>query len=198
MSEDIADGDPEKRAGFLASGMLVLITGLPAAGKTTLGRVLLDDLQRRGVGAIHLDGDALRQAGARDLGFDRASRSEHLRRAGMRGVLAVRRGEVVLLSLIAPYAADRQWLRELVVADGVYAEFYVATPLNECRRRDPKGLYRAAARGELTHLTGVNAPYEPPISPELVLDGRSAPEPQQVDAALKWILEARIGRGGRP
>jgi adenylyl-sulfate kinase len=178
--------------------MLVLITGLPAAGKTTLGRVLLDELQHRCVGAIHLDGDELRQSSSRDLGFDRASRSEQLRSAGIRGVLAVRRGEVVLLSLIAPYATDRQWLRELIAEDGVYAEFYVATPLDECRRRDPKGLYRAAARGELAQLTGVDAPYEPPVSPDLVLDGRSAPDPQQVDAALKWILAARVGCGARP
>lgn len=178
--------------------MLVLITGLPAAGKTTLGQMLLDDLQRRGVETTHLDGDELRQGASRDLGFDRASRSEHLRRAGRRGVLAVRRGEVVLLSLIAPYAADRQWLRELVVTDGVYAEFHVATPLDECRRRDPKGLYRAAARGDLTQLTGLDAPYEPPTSPELVLDGRTTPNPQQLDTAVKWILEARVGCGQRP
>jgi adenylylsulfate kinase-like enzyme len=133
-----------------------------------------------------------------EIGRKADDRSQHLRRAGRRGVLAVRRGEVVLLSLIAPYATDRQCLRELIAEHGVYAEFYVATPLDECRRRDPKGLYRAAARGELTQLTGVDAPYEPPVSPNLVLDGRSAPDPQRVDAALRWILAARVGCGARP
>lgn len=181
----------------LPPGVLVLITGLPAAGKTTLARLLLAGLDRRGVPATHLDGDALRRADPRDLGFDRTSRGEHLRTAGARAGVDVRGGAVVLMSFIAPYAADRQRLRESVAADGVYAEFYVATPLDECRRRDPKGLYRAALGGELEQFTGVDAPYEPPASPDLLLGGESAPSTLQVRTALSWILTTRAGCGDR-
>lgn len=172
-------------------GLCIQFTGLPASGKSTLAVALkryLDTCDAYRTCQI-LDGDALR-AHFRDLGFDRAARSTQTRRVGYLASLIVRAGGVALCANIAPYADDRAANRALL--GDAYCEVYVATPLDECERRDPKGLYRRARAGALPNFTGVDDSYEAPSRIDDVLTvettGRA---PRDVACALIVQLERR-------
>ena len=128
---------------------------------------------RRGRSAYRLDGDNLRHGICDDLGFSAAARQENVRRAGEIAHLFADAGTVALVSLISPYADGRRAARELLERDGLaFVEVFVNTPVDECARRDPKGLYARAAAGDLEGLTGVDAPYEPPAAPDVELTPR--------------------------
>jgi adenylyl-sulfate kinase len=161
----------ERRAEALGGpGATVWFTGLPASGKSTVAVALEAALLDRGRGAYLLDGDNLRHGLNGDLGFSAADRAENVRRTGEVARLFADAGLVALASLVSPYAADRLRIRARHESDGLrFIEVYVNTPLEECERRDPKGLYARARAGELPGLTGVDAPYEPPERPELEL-----------------------------
>jgi bifunctional enzyme CysN/CysC len=166
-----------------ANGMLktvggtVWLTGLPAAGKSTIAKVLQDLLLERGVGSYLLDGDDLREGLNADLGFTERDRSENVRRLGEIAILLARLGHLAIVSAISPYAASRNAVRERHLVMGVtFVEVYVATPLDVCESRDPKGQYAQARRGELQSFTGVSDPYQPPRSPELKLSTEGTPE----------------------
>jgi adenylylsulfate kinase len=138
------------------------------------------ELERRGVDVEYIDGDALREVFP-NTGFTRAEREEHLRRTGyMASRLAVH-GVAVVASLVSPYRESRDFIRKLCRE---FVEIYVATPLEECERRDVKGLYARARRGELRNFTGIDDPYEPPESPELTLDTRALSVEQCVAKVL--------------
>lgn len=145
------------------------ITGLPAAGKTTLGRALQQRLQEAGASACLLDGDELRKGLCSDLGLSDQDRSENIRRAGEVARLMVDAGVHVICALVSPFATDRYRVRRLF-ALGRFTEIHLATPLQVCAERDPKGLYARARRGEITGLTGFDAPYEAPDNPEHTFD----------------------------
>lgn len=147
----------------------VWITGLPGAGKSTLAQALFTELQQRGAPAFVLDGDDLRQGLCADLGFSEADRHENIRRAGAVARLMFDAGLVVICAFISPYAADRDRVRHLFPA-GRFIEVYLSTPLETCAARDPKGLYARAEKNPALGLTGVHAPYETPVEPELRLD----------------------------
>ena len=154
------------------SGATVWLTGLSGSGKSTLAdavaQLLLDD----GRPAYVLDGDNLRHGLNADLGFSAADRAENVRRVGEVARLMADAGLVVLAPVISPYRADRDRVRAAHDAAGLrFLEVFVDTPLELCERRDPKGLYARARAGELKHLTGVDDPYEPPESPDLVVRG---------------------------
>ena len=167
-------------------GVTIWITGLPSAGKTTLGHALQARLRRRGVPVIVLDGDALRKGLSADLGFDRDAREENVRRAGHVACLAAASGIVAIACLVSPYEASRAHVRELHRSRGLgFVEVWMATPLEICQRRDAKGLYARAAAGELRGLTGVDDPYEPPASADVTIDPDSSP----LDAAER-VLDA--------
>lgn len=167
-------------------------TGLPGAGKSTLGSGVEERLVESGRAAYLLDGDNLRHGLCGDLGFDQLGRDENVRRVGEVAHLFADAGMIALVALISPYREGRRRVRELHERDGLaFIEVFVNTPLEECTRRDPKGLYERARAGDLPGLTGVDAPYEPPLSPELEV-GPSMGVESAVDAvltALEGMLE---------
>jgi adenylyl-sulfate kinase len=151
-------------------GGTVWFTGLPASGKSTVAAMLEATLVARAQPAYRLDGDNLRHGINEDLGFSAEDRAENVRRAAHVALLMADAGNVAIVSLISPYAADRALARRIHADAGIeFVEVFVNTPLEECERRDPKGLYARARAGEVAHFTGVNDPYEPPQDPDLEL-----------------------------
>lgn len=146
----------------------LLFTGLSAAGKSTLAEAVRYRLLAVGRACVLLDGDRLRAERSADLGFSAADRSEQLRRAGEWGLELMADGHVVLAAFIAPYRADRERLRARIGA-ARFLEVHCHCPLPTCEARDPKGLYRRARAGELHDFTGISAPYESPLQPDLRL-----------------------------
>jgi adenylylsulfate kinase len=160
-------------------------TGLSGSGKSTIATRVHEALVRRGVEVEYIDGDALR-AVFPNTGFSRAEREEHLRRTGyMAGRLAAH-GVTVVASFVSPYRESREFIRRLCRD---FIEIYVSTPLEECERRDVKGLYARARRGEIRNFTGIDDPYEPPEHPELTLDTRAL----SVDECVAKVLERAGG-----
>jgi bifunctional enzyme CysN/CysC len=167
------------------------MTGLSGSGKSTIANALDERLVGAGRFAYVLDGDNLRHGLSRDLGFDDASRSENVRRAAEVARLLADAGAVVLVGLISPFAADRGLARRLHADDGLeFLEVHVDTSLRTCERRDPKGLYVKARRGEIAGFTGVSAPYEAPSSPDLRLHGEGT-----LAGAVDALLALLVRRG---
>jgi bifunctional enzyme CysN/CysC len=163
-------------------GATVWLTGLPASGKSTIAVAVERALVESGRFAYLLDGDNIRHGLSGDLGFDPASRSENMRRVAHVARLFADAGAVALVS---PFREDRLAARKLHEAAGLpFVEVFVDTPVEECARRDPKGLYARARAGRLAGLTGDSAPYEPPEAAELVVRGDT------VEAAARRVLEA--------
>ena len=144
----------------------VWFTGLSGPGKSTIANRLEQRLFAAGRHTYLLDGDNIRHGLNRDLGFTEADRAENIRRVAEVARLMVDAGLVVLVAFISPFRAEREGARELF-AEGEFIEVFVDTPLDECERRDPKGLYGKARRGALPNFTGIDSPYEPPEHPEL-------------------------------
>ncbi len=159
----------------------VWLTGLSGSGKSTLANLLDKRLHALGRHTYVLDGDNVRHGLNRDLGFTEADRAENIRRVAEVAKLMVDAGLIVIVAFISPYRAEREFARSLF-SPGEFIEVYVDTPLAECERRDPKGLYAKARRGEIPAFTGVSAPYEAPLQPELHL--RTAEHSPQALAEL--------------
>ena len=168
------DVDKHVRAGLMGQKPVVLwFTGLSASGKSTIANLVEKALHAQGRHTMSLDGDNVRHALNRDLGFSEADRVENIRRVAEVSKLFVEAGLIVLVSFISPYRAERMLARDCVEEDE-FLEIFVDTPVDECRRRDPKGLYRRADAGQIRNFTGVDAPYEEPVDPELRLATMSA------------------------
>ena len=172
-------------------GCTVLLTGLPAAGKSTLAQSLIARLQRAGRKATLLDGDELRSLLSPDLGYTRDDRILQCRRAGYIAGEVARHGGITVCALIAPYHEAREEIRRLSSAQGLFLMVYVSTPVDVCMLRDRKGLYARARAGVITDLTGVGESYEVPAEPALVVDMASMDPDVTADA----ILEQLIGLG---
>ncbi|MDX8152513.1 adenylyl-sulfate kinase [Patulibacter brassicae] len=173
-------------------GATVWLTGLPASGKSTIAVELERELVAAGRFAYLLDGDNVRHGLSGDLGFDRAGRSENVRRVGHVARFFADAGGVAVASLVSPFREDRWWVRALHAAAALpFVEVFVDTPLEECRRRDPKGLYARSTNGGLPDMTGDGSPYEPPLQPEVRV--RTAHE--DVDAAVARIVAALADTG---
>jgi len=165
------------------SGTVIWFTGLSGAGKSTIAELVGRDLEARGDLVDYLDGDVVRDHLSRGLGFSKADRDTNIERIGWVASRIARTGATVIVSAISPYAATRASARAMVEDAGArFVEVHVATSLDECARRDVKGLYEKAFAGELKEFTGVSDPYEEPASPELRLEteGRS-PQAAAVD-----------------
>jgi adenylylsulfate kinase len=153
-----------------APGFVVWFTGLSGAGKTTIAGLVRAELERRGGLVDVLDGDVVRTHLSRGLGFSKEDRDVNIERIGWVASRLARAGAAVLVSAISPYEETRRRARSLVEEHASFVEVHVATSLEECARRDVKGLYEKAFRGELAEFTGVSDPYEEPADPELRVD----------------------------
>jgi len=174
----------EQRQGHEAR--VLWFTGLSGSGKSTLARALEERLFTRGLRTMLLDGDQVRHGLCRDLGFTPLDRRENIRRVGEVARLFFEAGHVVLCTFISPYAADRSAVRALF-PEGRFLEVHVACDLVTCQARDPHGLYRKAAAGEIPEFTGITAPYEPPEAPELTLDTGALSVDQALERLLGWF-----------
>jgi adenylyl-sulfate kinase len=152
-------------------GVVVWMTGLSGSGKSTMAVGLDSRLHAEGIASYILDGDNLRHGLCRDLGFSDADRRENIRRTGEVAKLMAQSGIVVICSLISPFRADRDNVRTSCEKDAVlFSEIFVSAPLATCEERDPKGLYKKARAGQIQGFTGIDSPYEPPVTPGLTLD----------------------------
>lgn len=156
----------------MKQGTTIWLTGLPCSGKTTLAQRVAPCLRQQSLPVEVLDGDELRQSLSADLDFSPGDRREHARRVIFVSRLLSRNGINVIVPLISPYRETRQLARRELPR---FVEVYVKCPLEECIRRDVKGLYARALRGEIAQFTGVSDPYEPPGSPELVVETDALP-----------------------
>jgi adenylylsulfate kinase len=168
----------------LSDGLTVWFTGLPSAGKTTIARALEKRLIEEGHRVEILDGDVVRTHLTKGLGFSRQDRDENIRRIGFVAHLLSRNGVVVLCSVVSPYREVRDELRAL--HDGRFIEVYVSAPVDVCSERDVKGLYAKQQSGEMSGLTGVDDPYEPPLEPEVVVPTHT----QTLDESVETVWQA--------
>ena len=151
-------------------GVVILLTGLPAAGKTTLAKALAAELENGADRAVTLlDGDEVRRLLSSELGYSREHRRLNVLRHAYVAAEICRHGGVAVCALIAPYAADRAEMRRMVTPHGRFVQIYLSAPLAVCEQRDPKGLYKKARAGEFKEFTGISSPYEAPEKPELVI-----------------------------
>ena len=164
------------------AGAVVWLTGLSGAGKSSLALRAESGLFDKGYAVYMLDGDELRRGVNSDLGYSEQDRHENIRRAGAIAALLADAGMIVLAAFISPYASDRESARK--AAGEHFHEVFVCASLAECERRDPRGLYRRARKGEIPDFTGISAPYERPARPDLEIDT----EHLSVDAAVDLLI----------
>ena len=189
----------DERAPRTTTGATVWLTGLPSAGKTTLATALAARLRETGSesGTVDrvelLDGDEVREFLSKGLGFSREDRDTNVLRIGWVAATLAKHGVLVLASVISPFAETRAAVRALHEGRGAgFLEVHVATPVEVCSERDVKGLYAKQARGELTGLTGVDAPYEPPASPEARIPTHEQTLEQSVDQLVALLKDRGI------
>lgn len=180
--------DPLQRAQRLQqTPMVVWFTGLSGSGKSTLANAVDHALWERGYATYLLDGDNVRHGLCKDLGFSVTDRAENIRRVGEVARLMVDAGLIVLASFISPSHQERDAVRARF-EHGRFIEVHVATPLEVCEQRDPKGLYRLARAGSLPEFTGISAPYDPPTTPEIIIDTSKQSLPDSVTLLLTHLL----------
>lgn len=167
---------------------ILWFTGFSGAGKSSLSIAVEKELHKRGIRTYVLDGDNVRHGLNNNLGFSPEDRTENIRRIGEVSKLFVDAGVMTLTAFISPYRDDRNMVREMV-EDGEFLEIYVKCSLEECEKRDPKGLYKKARNGEIKGFTGIDAPYEAPVSPELVVETDKETLRESVAAVLNFLQE---------
>src|SRR4051794_13736783 len=179
----------EDRAAILKQkGATLWFTGLSASGKSTIAFTLEHALVQRGRLAYVLDGDNIRHGLNKNLGFSAADREENIRRIGEVAKLFADCGALTMTSFISPYRKDRDLVRALHVAGKLpFIEVHVCTPIETCEKRDPKGLYKKARAGELKGFTGIDDPYEAPLTPELSIDATSTTPQEAVVVILDYL-----------
>lgn len=173
-------------------GVVIWLTGLSGAGKSTLASALAPRLRALGARVEVLDGDEVRTHLSKGLGFSREERDTNVRRIGFVAQMLARHGVFVITAAISPYRETRAWCRE--AARGDFIEVFVNAPLEECARRDVKGLYRRALAGEIERFTGISDPYEAPESPEVEV----RTDRVGVDQGVELVLAALRARGYLP
>jgi adenylylsulfate kinase len=173
------------------SGFTLWFTGLSGAGKTTIAELVRPELERRGRLVEWLDGDEVREHLSKGLGFSKEDRDTNIDRIGWVASRLTRHGAAVIVSAISPYRQARQKARELVEANGMFVEVFVDASVDECARRDVKGLYEKAFKGEIKEFTGVSDPYEAPEQPEIRIES----EHEEPEASAQRILELLEQRG---
>lgn len=172
-------------------GVVLWYTGLSGSGKSTLAREVEKRLYLEGHHCYVLDGDNIRFGLNRNLGFSPEDRTENIRRIGEVAKLFTDAGIIVLTAFISPYRADREIARELV-AEGEFIEIFVRCPVAECEKRDVKGLYKKARAGEIKDFTGISAPYEEPLKPELIVDTAELSLEDAADLVIDYLKAQEI------
>ena len=170
MTDHIYAAEHPETAHVRPGGFTLWFTGLSGSGKTTIAHLVGPELDRRGLVVEYLDGDTVRTHLSKGLGFSKEDRDTHIERVGWVASRLTRQGGAVIAAAISPYEETRRKARELVEEVGTFVEVYVKATVDECARRDVKGLYEKALKGEIKEFTGVSDPYEEPVDPELVLD----------------------------
>jgi adenylyl-sulfate kinase len=166
------------------TGFVLWLTGLSGAGKTAVAKRVEQELNRRGVRVERLDGDIVRESLTADLGFTKEDRDKNIQRVTFVAKLLSRNGIAVLCSFISPYRATRDWVRGEVTN---FIEVFVDVSIDEAMRRDVKGLYKKALAGEIKNFTGIDDPYERPLSPEIRLDTERETEGESASKVLRWL-----------
>jgi adenylyl-sulfate kinase len=176
------------------SGFVIWFTGLSAAGKTTVGTLVARELERRGHTVEVLDGDVIRTHLSQGLGYSKEDRDTNVARIGWVASRLARAGATVVVSAISPYEEARRRARALVEENAPFVEVHVATPIEVCAERDPKGLYAKARTGEIEHFTGVSDPYEEPSAPELRLHTEGNEPAESAEAVIARLEELELTR----
>jgi bifunctional enzyme CysN/CysC len=176
----------ELRNGHRAA--VVWFTGLSGSGKSTIARQLERRLFASGCQTVLLDGDQVRHGLSGDLGFSPEDRTENIRRVGEAARLFFEQGSIVLCTFVSPYRSDRDRVRALL-PDDRFIEIHVDCDVETLKKRDPKGLYAKAERGEIRQLTGVQSAYEAPLEPELTLETRTVPPAEHVETIMEQLRE---------
>jgi len=169
-------------------GFTLWFTGLSGSGKTTIAHLVGPELDRRGLIVEYLDGDSVRMHLSRGLGFSKEDRDTNIERVGWVASRLTRQGGAVITAAISPYEETRRKARSMVEQYGMFVEVFIQASVEECARRDVKGLYAKAFAGEIKGFTGVDDPYEEPTSPELVID-TEAQDPEESAALIIAKLE---------
>jgi adenylylsulfate kinase len=165
-------------------GVTVWFTGLPCSGKTTIADKVALNLKNRGLKVERLDGDIVRKGLTSDLGFSKEDRNKNIERVTFVAKLLTRNDVIVLATFISPYIQRRQQTREEI---GEFVEVYVKASVEECIKRDVKGMYKKAMEGKIKNFTGVDDPYEEPPSPEIVLDTEVETVQESVEKVLNYL-----------
>jgi adenylyl-sulfate kinase len=186
MTEHIYAHEHPESGHARGGGFTLWFTGLSGSGKTTIAHLVGPELDRRGHIVEYLDGDTVRTHLSKGLGFSKEDRDTHIERVGWVASRLTRHGAVVIAAAISPYEETRRKARELVEQWGPFVEVYVKASVEECARRDVKGLYEKAFKGEIKEFTGVSDPYEEPTTPEIAVDTEEL-DPGQ--AAQKIVTE---------
>src|SRR3989442_2539476 len=168
------------------AGCCVWLTGLSGAGKSTIAEALMARLKERGREVTFLDGDVVRTHLSKGLGFNREDRDANVRRIGFVAGEIVRHHGVAICAVVSPYEATREECRSMIGADR-FVLVYVSTPLDICERRDPKGMYARARRGEIRDFTGIDDPYEPPTRPDVVLTTTDSTPDESARMILRYL-----------
>ncbi|UXU84098.1 adenylyl-sulfate kinase [Mammaliicoccus sciuri] len=168
--------------------VVIWFTGLSGSGKSTISVALEKALFEQNITSYRLDGDNIRHGLNQNLGFSPEDRKENIRRIGEVGKLMVDAGVVTMTAFISPYEEDRNTVRD-ILEDGEFIEVFTKCSLDECESRDPKGLYKKARSGEIKEFTGINAPYEEPSNPEIVIDTENESVEQSVEKIVAYLKE---------
>lgn len=172
-------------------GVLLWFTGLSASGKSTVANEVTYQLHQMGKLTYVLDGDNIRHGLNKNLGFSPVDREENIRRISEVGNLFADAGLITTTAFISPYRKDRDFARQLL-GDGRFIEIFVKASVETCEKRDPKGLYQKAKNGEIKEFTGISAPYEEPLKPEIILDADTMTIEEEVKMVLDYLKESKV------
>ena len=186
VSSKVSLAERNKRNGHLAQ--IIWLTGLSGSGKSTIAMALERKLFDAGRHVFVLDGDIIRTGLCQDLGFSSKDRTENIRRIGEVARIMANSGLCVIVAFISPFRVDRDRVRDAML-ESCFIEVYVNAPLQVCEKRDTKGLYARAIRGEIADFTGISSPYEPPVSPEVELNTDRLSVAEAVDSVLSFLSQ---------
>ncbi|MCD6196820.1 MAG: adenylyl-sulfate kinase [Staphylothermus sp.] len=170
-------------------GLVIWLTGLPGSGKTTIANKVASILREKRYRVEVIDGDWARKTISLGAGYTREERKMHLHRIAWVARLLARNGVIVICSFVSPYRDVRKMIREIISEEAPFIEVYVKCPLEECIRRDPKGLYKKALRGEIKHFTGISDPYEEPLNPEITVDTVNNSVEENASTIINYLSE---------